>query len=107
MWNREHGALKIDAGSQPLNGLVIKDILIDSPTFSGLQIETQRKLNAATFENITIDKAGTYGILISLSTTGSASFNAVVVTNSKSGGLRNNAPGSSFKITRGADNDGW
>jgi hypothetical protein len=107
MWNREHGALKIDAGSQPLSGLVIKDILIDSPTFSGLQIETQRKLNAATFENITIDNAGTYGILISLSTTGSAAFNAVVVTDAKAGGLRNNAPGSSFKITRGADNDGW
>jgi hypothetical protein len=65
------------------------------------------KLNAATFENIKIDNAGTYGILISLSTTGSPSFNGVVVTNAKSGGLRNNAPGNRFKITRGADNDGW
>jgi hypothetical protein len=107
MWNREQGALKVDAGSQTMSGILIKDILIDSPTFSGLEIETQRKLKDAIFENIKIGNAGTYGILISLSTTGSATFNGVVVTNSKSGALRNNAPGSSFKITRGAENEGW
>jgi hypothetical protein len=44
-------------------------------------------LRAATFENIKILNAGTYGILISLSTTGSAVFNGVVVQNSKDGGL--------------------
>jgi hypothetical protein len=64
-------------------------------------------LRAATFENIKILNAGTYGILISLSTTGSAVFNGVVVQNSKDGGRWNNAPGNSIKIARGADNDGW
>ena len=64
-------------------------------------------MSAATFQNVKIINGGIYGILISLSTTGSAVFNGVVVKNPKNGGLGNNAPGNSFKISRGTDNDGW
>ncbi len=39
MWNQEHGALKIHAAEGALQGIVVKDLLIDSPTFAGIQIQ--------------------------------------------------------------------
>jgi hypothetical protein len=106
MWNQEHGALKVHAAEGALSGIVVKDILIDSPTFSGVQIEGPHKLSETTFSNIQIVNAGTVGILISPSASGSAAFNAVAVTNATDDGLRT-AAGNSFTINRGADTSGW
>jgi hypothetical protein len=106
MWNEEHGALKLLAREGAISGIVVKDMLIDSPTFSGVQIEGGFALSDATFENITISNADSYGILVSANAAGDATFSAVAVTNPKDGGAHN-ASGDSFTITRGADNSGW
>ncbi len=106
MWNEEHGALKLHAKEGTMSGIVVRDILIDSPTYSGVQIEGPLKLDAASFENITILNAGTDAISITYNANGSALFSAVEVTDPAEDGLRNR-PGDRFIITREADNNGW
>ncbi len=107
MWKQEHGALKLHASEGAMGAILVKDILIDSPTFSGIHIQGPFNLNTTTFENIQIVNAGTSGILINSNATGGATFNSVNVTNPTSGGLRNEAPPNKFTITRGSGNGGW
>lgn len=106
MWGEEHGALKLHAREGALSGIVVRDILIDSPTFSGVQIEGDFALSDATFENITISNAETYGVLIGPGAIGSAAFSAVAVTNPASGGI-SIPPGDGFTVVRGNGNSGW
>jgi hypothetical protein len=106
MWNEEHGALKVYAREGALGGIVVRDIVIDSPTFSGVQIDGEHPLSDATFQGVRIVNAETYGIEIGASATGGATFTSVAVEGAKSGGLRD-ALGGGFTITRGADNSGW
>ncbi|MFN8443802.1 MAG: glycosyl hydrolase family 28-related protein [Caldilineaceae bacterium] len=105
MWNQEHGALKIHAAEGALQGIVVKDLLIDSPSFSGLQIQGPHPLSATTVSNIQILNAGTVGILISPDASGQASFDSVKVSNATAGGL--STAGNRFMIERGSANQGW
>jgi hypothetical protein len=106
MWNQEHGALKILAGEGVIGGIVVRDMLIDSPTFSGVQIEGGFELNDVTFERVTINSPNAQGILVSTNAAGSATFDGVVVTNPGDGGLHN-AADERFELIRGTGNTGW
>ncbi len=108
MYHQEYGALKIRAEQGPIAGeLIIKDLLIEAPTFAGLEIEGNYPVQAATFENIQIQGAGTQGILIRSSASGQATFKEVAVSDSAKEALLNYAPDRFFKLVKDNSNSGW
>ena len=57
-------------------------------------------------DGVTIESAGSYGIQVAPTASGSASASGVVVTGAVTGGLSNGAPGA-FTLTRQAGDSGW
>ncbi|HEY0736577.1 MAG TPA: glycosyl hydrolase family 28-related protein [Herpetosiphonaceae bacterium] len=106
MWSQQHGALKINSAQGPISGLVVDDLIIDSPTYSGIHIQGPANLSNITLGNIYITNPGSYGILINRNATGGATFNGVSVSNPIAGGLRDETNGT-FALTRGTGNSGW
>src|SRR5450432_298772 len=106
MFNQEHGAVEVFGSLGPVAGVVLKDLLIDSPTYAGLHIEGPSPITNATFDTITITGAGTYGILVRSKAQGAGMFSNVTVTNAASGGL-SYEPGASFDIGKGSGDTGW
>lgn len=113
MWNQQHGALKVHTDRGSIPGLTVNDILIESPTFAGIHLQgsdsgiTSATLQNATFSNIRINNAGSYGLLLNANARGNATFSNVVVSNPANGGLNNQAPANQFTINRGSGNSGW
>lgn len=106
MWGQKHGALKVLAVKGPINGLLVKDLLIESPTFTGIQLQGPFELDAASFEQIKIANAGSAGISITTAR-GGATFTAVTVAPEGSRGLSDLSTSGMFNITRGEGNRGW
>lgn len=104
MWGQEHGALKIQAAKGPVEGLAIADVLIESPTFSGIQLAGPGEVRAASFERVEVRTPGAAGILVT-GARGAASF-ADVVVEPAGAALEDSAAGG-FTITRGPGNRGW
>ena len=107
MFNQQWGALKIWTDQGELPSLIVKDLLIEEPTFSGIEIEGSYELKSAVFEDIHITHPGTYGILIRSSVSGQATFSNVVVTGAGEKGLLNYGPKLKFRLDRGKGNSGW
>lgn len=107
MFNLEHGALKIWSAQGEISGLVVNDILIDSPTFSGLQLDGGYPITGARFENIEITDAGTDGIFLSSRLSGDVSFSFITVSNSQDHALLNYSPKLKFSFHFGEGNVGW
>lgn len=106
MWGLQHGALKLQAGEGPITGVMIGDMLIDSPTFSGLQLEGLAGISATSFTRVQILNPGTVGIAIT-NTSGEATFTGVIVENPAGDALQNGSTRERFTITRGDGNRGW
>jgi len=107
MFHLEHGALKVWSAQGEIKGLVINDMLIDSPTFSGLQLDGGYPITSASFENIKITNAGTHGIYLSSSLSGDASFSFITVSDSVKNAFLNYSPKLKFTIQFGEGNVGW
>ena len=107
MFNLEHGALKVWSERDEITGLVVNDILIDSPTFSGIELNGSYPITSASFENIEITNAGTDGIYLSSTLSGDASFSSVVVSDSAKNAFLNYSPKLKFSINFGDGNIGW
>jgi len=107
MFHSEHGALKIWAAQGKISGLVIKDILIDSPTFTGIELQGSYPIISAVFEHIQIKQAGTNGIYLSSNLNGEATFSFINITGSQKEAVLNYSPKLLFKINLGRDNNGW
>lgn len=107
MFRQEHGAVKIQAGQGDIVNVVFRDLLIESATFSGIEIMGSYALRGILFENIQIIKSGTAGIFIHSDVSGDVTFIAVVVTDPGKEGLLSYAPKLDFTITKGAGNSGW
>jgi hypothetical protein len=105
-YNSEHGAIKILSQQGPISGLLIKDILIDAPTFSGIHIEGGNPITNATFDGIMINDAGSFGILVRSNTSGGGTFSNVDVARAARGGL-SVEPSAGFNLGKGAGNTGW
>jgi hypothetical protein len=86
--------------------LVVKDIIIDSSTFSGLQLDGSYTIFAG-FENIEITNAGTDGIYLTSAISGEASFSHVTISESMKNNFLNYSPTLLFTITFGEGNIGW
>jgi hypothetical protein len=107
MFHLEHGALKVWAFQGEIRGLIVKDILIDSPTFTGIELQGNYPLRGARIENVTVEHAGTSGIYLSSNLQGDATFSFVVVTEAGKEALTNYAPKLKFQLILGDGNSGW
>lgn len=106
MFKLQHGALKIWANQGEISGLVIRDILIDSPTFSGLELEGSYPVRA-TIERVEVRQAGTWGIFLHSNLVGEVSFTSVRVLGAAQGGLLDYTAKAHFHLIRGDGNGGW
>jgi hypothetical protein len=106
MFNLKHSALRVWSAQGEITGLVVKDVLIDSSTFSGLQLEGAYPISAS-FENMEITNAGTDGIYLSESLSGDAAFSHVAIHNSSRNNFLNYSPKLKFTIHFGEGNVGW
>ena len=107
MFHLKHGALKIWSAQGEIPGLVVKDILIDSPTYSGLELNGSYPITSASFENMEILNAGTDGIYLSESLSGDAAFSSITVSGSAKNNFLNYSPKLKFTINFGEGNIGW
>jgi hypothetical protein len=106
MWGQQHGALKVHAAQGPISGLVIRDIVIDSPTYAGIHIQGPG-LVAASFAGIAIANPGAAGIRIGATAQGAATFERVSVAGPADGGLLDESRPGMFSLTRGDGVSGW
>jgi hypothetical protein len=107
MFHLEHGALKIWSEQGEIPGLIVNDILIDSPTFSGLQLDGAYSISSASFDDIEITNAGTDGIFLGSRISGDATFSNITVSNSTRSNFLNYSPKLKFTIIFGEGNSGW
>lgn len=107
MFHLEHGALKVWANQGEISGLTIKDMLIDSPTFTGIELKGSYPITSATIEHVTVQGAGTSGIYLSSNLEGDVTFSFVVVTDSGKEALMNYAPKLKFQLILEEGNSGW
>jgi hypothetical protein len=107
MFNNQHGALKIWADQGEISGLVVRDILIDSPTFTGIELEGSYPITSATLEHIDVQHPGTWGIFLHSNLAGEVTFSSVTVSDPGEEGLLDYAPKLNFKLTKGNGNSGW
>jgi hypothetical protein len=107
MFNNQHGALKIWADQGEISGLVIRDILIDNPTFTGIELEGSYPISSATIEHVDVRHPGTWGIFLHSDLAGDVTFSSVAVSDPGEEGLLNYAPKLKFKLSKGNTNTGW
>jgi Pectate lyase superfamily protein len=102
------GALTIQPREAPLaaGNILIQNLDIENATFSGIEFRGPFAMGNVSLDSITVSGAGTWGVQVEDTASGSATVSGVVVTNAASGGL-NNAAGSAFNIIRGPGNVGW
>ena len=80
---------------------------LQAATYAGLLfIGPSTAIQGATLDGVTIESAGSYGLQVAPTASGSASASGVVVTGAATGGLSNGAPGA-FTLTRQAGDSGW
>lgn len=107
MFHLEHGAFKVWASQGEITGLVVDDMLIDSPTFAGIELQGSYPITASTLEHITVESAGTSGIHLGSNLQGDVSFSSVTVIDSGKEPLTNYAPRLKFQLIDGNGNSGW
>lgn len=107
MFHNQHGALKIWADQGDISGIVVKDLLIDDATFTGIEIEGSHAITDSSFTGIEIHNPGTNGIFLHSDISGEVTFSNVIVTNPGKVALLNNAPKLKFKLDLGEGNSGW
>ena len=104
-WNSNFGGLWIFADPNKADitaPILISGLdLIDS-TYQGLFISDQKAVSNLTFENVSIDGAGSYGIEINAP--GGGKFDGVTVKNAAKAAT---SIASTFTVTKGAGNVGW
>ncbi len=103
---RQYGALYFWGNQSGLGGsFPVSGLSIASPTYMGIGFGGANNAGGETFDNVQIDSAGTYGIQVDSTASGSASFSNTVLTNPFSKGLNNLS--SSFTINQVSGNSGW
>jgi hypothetical protein len=107
MFNDQHGALKIWADQGEISGLVIQDILIDSPTFSGIELEGSYPITATTLNQVDVQHPGTYGIVLHSDLSGEVTFTSVAVSEPGEQALLNYSPKLKFNLIKNTGNIGW
>ncbi len=100
------GAIWVYAVKNIDAAITVSDMQVIDSTFQGISIEGSGIIKNLIFTDIKIIKCGTYGIDIRSDAAGTATFNAVRVSEAKSGELVNSLD-QNFIIKRGYGNMGW
>ena len=100
------GAATFDVVERPVSDVVVKDLLVEDATFSGLEVSGPDTLTGLTLDNVQVTAPGTSGIALAANAKGSAKATAVVVTAPGSQGLDDQA-GGGFTFDRGQFDAGW
>jgi len=104
-WGSQLGALWIYADTADITTPIqITDTTIKDSTYQGILMSWGRTITATSFDNVTVENTGTYGIVID-NVSGSATFTDTKVTGAPSGGLNNTS--STFTVIRGSGNSGF
>lgn len=104
MFRQEHGALKIRAAQGDIGQVIVRDMWIDSPTYSGIEIEGSHGVGGA-ISDVQIVNPGTWGILIRSNAAGRVAFTNVTISNPGAGRLLNYGPPAHFTLVEGPGND--
>jgi hypothetical protein len=107
MFHNQHGALKLWADQGEITGVVVRDLIIDNSTFTGIELEGSHAINSTSFENVQISNSGTDGIYLHSDLSGKVEFSLVSVTKSGKSALVNNSPKLKFELDKGSGNEGW
>jgi hypothetical protein len=106
-YGQEIGALRIFADQLPISGVQVLTMLIEEPTFSGIQFAGAQPSTAIVLRAIEVKNPGTVGISITSEAQGAAQADNVTVEGvPPSQGLRNDAT-AAFSLQRGTGNTGW
>ena len=110
-FSQEHGALKLVSFQSDTSGVVVEDVDIVDPTYSGLDFSSwgddASRITGASFARVRIGSAGRYGIQVRGDARGGATLEGVLVEGAASGGLSVLAPEGAFALMRGGGNVGW
>ena len=109
MFGQAWGALSVSGHdpAPPVTGVTIADVDLVDPTYAGLLfVGPSDALDGVSLSGVTVTGAGTSGIEVAASASGSATAANVVVSGAASGGLRNGAP-SAWTFTRQGGDTGW
>ncbi len=102
-WNDQFGALFLFADTSAITApVIVKDLLIQDSTYSGLYISGPNQVQGALFDGVTISGAGTYGIQIKSG--GNITVQNVTVSGAAQGGISNTG---GMTVTRGTGNSGF
>jgi hypothetical protein len=107
MFHQQHGALKLWADQGAITGVVVKEILIDGATFTGIELVGSYPIQATTINSIQIQNPGTDGIFLHSNLSGEVEFSSVSVTNPGKAALTDNSPKLKFNLIKGSGNTGW
>jgi hypothetical protein len=98
------GAIWFYALDSAMNGVInVSDLEIDDSPYEAIQF-TGLNVSNVTFNNVTINRTGTFAIQIQ--TSGSATFNHVTAQGIGTQGIFS-CQGASFKLVDGDGNSGW
>ncbi len=106
MFKAQHGALKIWASQGEIQGLVVRDLWIESPTFSGIELDGTYPVRAV-LERVEVREPATWGIVLHSHLTGEVFFSFVRIAGAGEGGLLDYTAKRRFRLVRGEGNSGW
>lgn len=107
MFRQEHGALKLWADQGAIDGLTVRDMLIEEATFSGIELVGSYPITNTVLQEIDVVRPAGYGILLRSNLSGEVTFTEVTVTDPGKDALLNYAPSDHFRIELGEGNEGW
>lgn len=107
MFRQEHGALKVWADQGTIDGLTVRELLIDEATFSGIELEGSYAITNTLLAEITVERPAGYGIVLRSNLSGNVTFSGVTVSDPGKEALLNYAPSQGFQLDLGEGNAGW
>jgi hypothetical protein len=109
MYGTQWGALTVSGHdtASAMTGVTIEDVDVQAPTYAGVFfVGPGTPIDGVILTALTIADAGTYGLQVDPTASGSATATGVVVTSPATSGLDNGAP-SAWTFTRASGDTGW